>query len=82
MNKDEVIDHLVVECNELVKQLATGNYVRFCSTIVQMVSELGHLKEAMHIDIGNLQANIQVLKDQLRQAGQELEEVSMDGGGA
>lgn len=78
LNKDDVIDSLIVDCNMLVKELVDGNYIKFCSNVVEMVSKLANLKKAMHADIDNLQETIQLLKEQLRCVGVPLETVPVE----
>ena len=39
-----MIDDIIVAVNELPKALMTGQYVQFCSLIVQIVQALAQLK--------------------------------------
>lgn len=46
-----LIDSLIVDCNEAVRILVNGQYVLFCSQIVQMVQKLGNLRDGVKNDM-------------------------------
>lgn len=49
-DSDGLTDTLIVDCNRLVQQMAAGQYVQFCNTIVGMVQKIGQLKEGIRHD--------------------------------
>lgn len=53
-----LIDSMIMDCNELVKQLTHGDYVLFCQTVVQMVQKLSSLKKGINSDMKSLQEQI------------------------
>lgn len=57
-DSDGLIDSMILDCNELVKQLTHGDYVLFCQTVVQMVQKLSNLKKGINSDMKSLQDQI------------------------
>lgn len=55
-------DTLIVDCNNLVKQAMTGQYIACCNTVVQMVRKLGNLKKGIQDDIASKDRTIEELK--------------------
>ena len=56
-----LIDTLIVDCNELPKKLASGEYVGFCGLIVEMVQKLALLKKGITKDRESLQDQVKEL---------------------
>jgi hypothetical protein len=56
-----LIDTLIVDCNELPKKLACGEYVSFCGLIVEMVQKLALLKKGITKDRESLQDQVKEL---------------------
>ena len=48
-----LIDTLILDCNELPKDLMGGNNVAFCNRLVQMVQKLVNLKDGLIADFAN-----------------------------
>lgn len=63
-------DSLILDCNNLVKQITGGNYVSFCGIVVQMVQKLGNLKEGIKHDLESKNNII----DELKSMNAELQE--------
>lgn len=97
MNEDEVkvndgkglfdaegmIDSLIIDCNNAVKAVASGEYIGWCGISVQMVQKLSALKQGITADIKSREERIGELKkanDEMRQRIIEYqkEEVSGD----
>ena len=97
MNEDEVkvndgkglfdaegmIDSLIIDCNNAVKAVASGEYIGWCGISVQMVQKLSALKRGITADIKSRDEEISELKkvnDELRQRiiGYQKEEVIGD----
>ena len=55
-------DVLVNDCNNAVKQIASGQYISFCSIVVQMVQKLTNLKKAIKDEIASKNKIIEELK--------------------
>lgn len=62
MDNEGMCDSLILDCNNSVKALASGNYVQFCNVIVQMVQKISNLKNGIKVDTNALKANIEELK--------------------
>lgn len=56
-----LIDTLILDCNLLPKALMIGNYVQFCSKIMEMVQKLSKLKEGVQNDLADNEREIQAL---------------------
>ena len=61
-DNEGVCDSLIMDCNNLVKILMSGNYVQFCNTIVQMVKKLANLKEGIKKDMDSMKNKVEDLK--------------------
>lgn len=61
-DNEGLCDSLILDCNNSVKALASGNYVQFCNVIVQMVQKISNLKSGIRADTDALKANIAELK--------------------
>jgi hypothetical protein len=61
-DNEGLCDSLILDCNNSVKALASGNYVQFCSVIVQMVQKISNLKNGIKADTDALKSNIVELK--------------------
>lgn len=56
-----IIDMLIIDCNELPKDLINGQNIRFCSRISQMAQKLAKLKEGVKNDTESLKEQIKEL---------------------
>lgn len=63
-------DSLIIDCNDTVRILVTGNYVGFCSKIIEMVQKLSKLKDGIASD---LKSKDEIIKD-LRRLNNDLAE--------
>lgn len=57
-----LIDSLIADCNETVKQVVSGNYLLFCARVVEMVQKLTQLKDGVSNDTKYLKKEISDLK--------------------
>ena len=62
MDAEGLIDTLIVNCNDLPKAMAAGEYVKFCGMIVEMVQKLAQLKIGIRNDMKSLQNRIDEMK--------------------
>lgn len=44
---EQLIDSVIVDCNEAVRALTQGQYILFCRLMYQMVQKLGNLKKGI-----------------------------------
>lgn len=58
-----MIDSLILDCNELPKTLIDGQYVLFCSKVVEMVQKLSQLKNGVKNDTESLMKQISELTE-------------------
>ena len=82
-DEEGLIDSLIIDCNNAVKAVASGEYIGWCGISVQMVQKLSALKRGISADIKSRDEQISELKkinDELRQRIIEYqkEEVSGD----
>ena len=61
-----LIDTLIVDCNELPRALFSGQNVRFCHLISQMVQKLAQLKEGVKTDLESRNRLIRELQDEIK----------------
>ena len=57
-----LIDTLIEDCNGLPHDLVSGQYVKFCNRIVQMVQKLANLKQGVQYDTDGLVKQVEDLK--------------------
>ena len=57
-----ICDTLISDCNSLVKQACTGQYIQFCGTVVQTVQKLVKLKDGIKKDLASKDTIIEELK--------------------
>lgn len=74
---EELIDTLIVDCNEAVKAVASGQMIQWCRTMYEMVVKLMNLKKGIRADLENREATITELMTQLRQAGVDVQTVDV-----
>ena len=58
-----LIDTLIVDCNELLKDLMNGQNVRFCKRVVDMVQKLSNLKNGIQNDFRSMTEQIKELTE-------------------
>lgn len=61
-DNEGLCDSLILDCNNAVKVLFSGNYVSFCNVIVQMVQKLSNLKKGIKNDMAGKDETIEELK--------------------
>ena len=62
LDTNGMIDSLIADCNDLVKQVVSGNYLVFCAKVVEAVQKLTKLKEGVANEKNLLQSEIAELK--------------------
>lgn len=75
---EELVDSLILDVNNLPKELFNGQFIQFCTLIEQMGQKLALLRKGIPADIENKNKIIEELKQQLRDMGQEIVEMTPD----
>lgn len=44
---NQLIDSIIIDCNDAVKAMAGGNYIAWCGGMVKIVQKLADLKESI-----------------------------------
>lgn len=66
---NEVIDSLILDCNNIVRTIMAGNYVSWCSQTVDLVRNLEMLKTQVNEELEKKNKKIEELKSQLNNLG-------------
>ena len=77
-SNEELIDTLIVDCNNAVKSIVSGQYVAFCVAMGQMVQKLANLKTGVANDLRNREENIAMLEKRLADLGHPVQKVKAD----
>ena len=75
LNTEAMIDGMIQDCNNAVRQIVTGNYIAWCNITVQMVQKLSALKKGYKDDIDSKNQRIEDLKEMLRNRGEDIIDV-------
>lgn len=67
---NEIIDSMISDLNNLLKNMAAGQYIRVCSITMEIVQKLTGLKEEIKTANNNLEEKI----DNLKRLNNELAE--------
>lgn len=77
MTNSEMIDSMIVDCNEAVKAIASGQMIQWCRIMYEMVLKLSNLKNGIRAELQNRDENIAMLKNMLKDAGIEFQEIDL-----
>ncbi|MBQ1779223.1 MAG: hypothetical protein IIZ93_13800 [Acidaminococcaceae bacterium] len=72
----ELVDSLIIDLNNLPKDLIDGQFIQFCTKISQMGQKLINLRTGIKSDTENKNQIIEELKRQLRNAGSDIEDMT------
>lgn len=70
----EIMDSVIVDLNEMVKQMVSGQYIQACCFITQISQKLLNLRNTINDDLKNREQTIETLKEELRNAGQTVKD--------
>ena len=59
------VDTMILDCNIIVKQIVSGNYIAFCNSMSELVKKLALLKDGITKDMEELKKQIKELVDEL-----------------
>lgn len=65
----ELVDSLLVDLNNVIKEYANGQYIQACCVITGMTQKLLNLRKTIDDDLKNRDKTIETLKEELRMAG-------------
>ena len=71
----ELIDSLVVDLNNVLKEQQNGQFIQACCIVSQMAQKLINLRKTIDNDLKNREETIEVLKKRLRDFGHEVIEI-------
>jgi hypothetical protein len=75
---EELVDTLISDLNSLLKNAAGGQYIQACVIVTGMSQKMINLKSGIKNDLDNKNRIIEELKEQLRQAGAEVNDMSIE----
>lgn len=73
----ELIDTLIMDCNEAVKAVASGQMIQWCKLMYEMVVKLANLKKGIRNDLENREQTIAALTQQLRAVGVDIQTIDI-----
>ena len=62
LDNEGMVDSLIVDCNNAVKELMSGQYIAFCDLMVQMVRKMANLKKGIISDLKSRDEQIEELQ--------------------
>lgn len=72
----ELVDSLILDLNNLPKEMINGQFIQSCTIIGQMGQKLALIKKGIPADIESKNRVIEELKQQLRDAGRNVEDLT------
>lgn len=76
LTNTELIDSIIGDLNSLPKKLIDGQFIQFCGTVYRMGQKLINLRNTIDNDIKNRNKTIETLKEELRNAGHEVDDMT------
>lgn len=71
----ELIDTVILDLNNTLKELFSGQYIQACCNVTQMSQKLLNLRNTIDNDLKNRDETIAKLKNELRNAGVTVEDI-------
>ena len=62
MDNEGLCDSLIIDLNNITKQLMTGQYIQFCTLVVSMSQKLINLKKGITNDMQSMKDKVEGLK--------------------
>lgn len=75
---EEMIDALIIDCNDAVKAVASGQMILWCKLMYEMVVKLGNLKNGMKSELANREETIDQLMQTIKDMGGSVETVDLE----
>lgn len=60
-----LVDTIILDCNNTVRQMVSGNYIAFCNGMAEIVKKLGVLKEGISKEKKAMRDEVEYLGKQL-----------------
>ena len=74
----EMIDSIMVDMNNVLKEQQSGQFIQACCTVAQMTQKLLNLRKTIDDDLKSRERTIEDLKNMLRAAGCETVDVPVE----
>lgn len=74
----ELVGTLINDVNLLVKDCMSGQYIQACTRVVSMSQKLTNLYNTIDEDLNHAKKTIEILKDELRAAGHDVQDMKPD----
>lgn len=74
----ELVDTIIGDLNNLPKNLIEGQYIQFCTVVAAMGQKLVALRKGITADIDSKNKTIEDLKQQLRNAGNTVDDMTTE----
>ena len=75
---EELLDSIIVDCNESVKSIVSGQYLQFCNLMSTIAMKLNSVKNGIIADMARKNETIEALKEQLKNSGSEVQEIPVE----
>ena len=72
----ELIDTIINDLNTVLKQALTGQYLQACLQIAGISQKLVNLRDTIDNDLKNRNKTIETLKEELRNAGRGVQDMT------
>lgn len=72
----ELMDTVIVDLNNMLKELFSGQYIQACCHVTQISQKLVNLRNTINNDIKNREKTIEFLKQVLRDNGIEVRDIT------
>jgi len=74
----ELVDSIILDLNNLPKELIDGQFIQGCSLIAQMSQKLINLRQTIDSDLKSRDKTIESLKAEIRNLGGEVIDVKSE----
>lgn len=75
LTNTELIESLLVDLNEVLKQQINGQFIQACCIVTQMSQKLINLRATIDNDLKSREKTIETLKEELRNCGVEVQTI-------
>lgn len=72
----ELMNSVIVDLNDTLKELFSGQYIQACCRVAQMSQKLVNLRNTIDNDLKNREETIERLKQVLRDSGIEVRDIT------
>lgn len=76
LSNSELVETLIVDLNNVLKEAVNGQYIQACVIVSHMSQKLLNLRKGINADIDSKNQIIESLKEELRNAGCTVEDVT------